>query len=66
MLILSRMVGEKIMIGEDICLVVQEIQGGKVRLGIEAPKSVPIYREELLANNPPPGGLAGRSSKKPK
>jgi carbon storage regulator len=48
MLVLSRTLGESIVIGEDIRVTVVEIDRGKVRIGIEAPREVPIYREELL------------------
>ena len=47
MLILSRMVGERIMIGNDIEIVVREIRGDQVRLGIEAPAHVSVHREEI-------------------
>lgn len=49
MLILSRRPGEAILVGEGIRLVVLECDRGGVRLGIEAPPSVAIVREELLA-----------------
>jgi len=48
MLILSRKLGEKIFIGDNICITVMGIDRGKIRLGISAPKDVPIYRQELL------------------
>lgn len=55
MLVLSRNIDEKIRIGEDITIVVVDVQGGKVRLGIEAPRTVPVHREEIYdqvkANN---------------
>lgn len=47
MLVLSRKQDEKIMIGDQITLMVISIQGDKVRLGIEAPKEVSIHREEV-------------------
>lgn len=47
MLILSRHVGEKIMIGDDIVITVTSIQGDKVGLGINAPQSVKIHRQEV-------------------
>lgn len=60
MLVLSRKLGEKIYIGDNICITVVDIDRGKIRLGIEAPRDVPIYRQELLplaqqqaAANPP-------------
>lgn len=48
MLVLSRKVGEKIMIGDDIEVVVVDIRGNKVRLGFKAPKSVKILRTEII------------------
>ena len=48
MLVLSRKLGEKIVIGENICITVVDIDRGKIRLGIEAPRDVPIFRQELL------------------
>lgn len=47
MLVLSRRLGEKIFIGHDITIMVVDIDRGKIRLGIEAPKDTQIYREEL-------------------
>jgi len=49
MLVLSRKVGEKVRIGNDIELVVVAVQGDTVRLGISAPKGVPIHRQEIYA-----------------
>jgi len=48
MLILTRKVGETITIGEDIQVKVLSVQGGKVRLGIDAPREVSVNREEVL------------------
>ena len=48
MLVLSRKLGEKICIGENICITVVDIDRGKLRLGIEAPRDVPVFRQELL------------------
>lgn len=47
MLVLTRKKDEKIMFGDSITIVVIEIRGDKVRLGIEAPKDVPVHREEV-------------------
>jgi len=47
MLILSRKKNEKIRIGDGITIIVVEIRGDVVRLGIEAPKDVPVHREEV-------------------
>ena len=52
MLVLSRKLGEKIFIGDNICITVVDIDRGKIRLGIEAPRDVPIYRQELLPLKP--------------
>ena len=51
MLVLSRKLGEKIYIGDNVCITVVDIDRGKIRLGIEAPRDVPIYRQELLPLN---------------
>lgn len=47
MLVLSRKVGEKILIGEHISVTVVRVAPGVVRLGVEAPDNLPIMREEL-------------------
>ncbi|HEV3485728.1 MAG TPA: carbon storage regulator, partial [Vicinamibacterales bacterium] len=47
MLSITRRVGERIVIGDDIVLHVQEVSGGLVRIGIEAPEALPVYREEI-------------------
>lgn len=47
MLVLSRKKNESIIINDDITIVVVEIRGDKVRLGIEAPKEVPVHRNEV-------------------
>lgn len=49
MLVLSRKKNESIIINNDITIVVVEIRGDKVRLGIEAPREVPVYRNEVHA-----------------
>jgi carbon storage regulator len=46
-LILTRRPGERVVIGEDIFVSVMSVSGHSVRLGIEAPGGVPIYREEI-------------------
>lgn len=48
MLVLSRKKDEAIHIGDNIRIVVVEVQGNKVRLGIEAPKDVSVHRHEVL------------------
>lgn len=47
MLVLSRRKNESVMVGEDIEIVVAEIRGDKVRLGISAPRYVPVHRREV-------------------
>ncbi len=47
MLVLSRKKNESIVISNDIVITVVEIRGDKVRLGIEAPKDVPVHRQEV-------------------
>lgn len=48
MLVLTRRISEKLIIGDDVNVIVLGIKGNQVRLGIEAPKEVNIAREELL------------------
>lgn len=48
MLVLSRKIGERIVIDDQIVVTVIEIRGGQIRLGIEAPKEIPVWREEVL------------------
>lgn len=47
MLILTRKLGEKINIGDDITITLVEIKGAQVKLGIEAPKHIEIHRQEI-------------------
>jgi carbon storage regulator len=47
MLIVTRRAGEKIMLGDDIVVEVMELSGNSVRIGIAAPRSIPVYREEV-------------------
>ena len=48
MLVLARKVGQSIVISDNIELLVIEVRGNQVRLGIEAPRSIPVHRKELL------------------
>lgn len=49
MLVLSRKLSEKVLIGSDIEIVVVDIDRGKIRLGITCPRAIPIFREEVLS-----------------
>ena len=66
MLVLSRKVGERLVIGDSIVLTVLSIQGTTVKVGIAAPREVAVVRSELLSPAAPatpdsrqPSGLAG-------
>lgn len=48
MLVLSRKVNEKIVIGDNVVVTVTEIRGDKVRLGVDAPMEVPVHRQEVF------------------
>jgi carbon storage regulator len=66
MLVLSRKKNESIVINNDITIVVVEIRGDKVRLGVEAPKEVPVHRREVYdaikRNNPSGASQPGAPS----
>jgi len=47
MLVLSRKANERIVIADDIVVTVVDIRGDKVRLGIDAPKEIPVHRQEI-------------------
>jgi len=47
MLILTRKVGESLIIGDDVSVIVLGVKGNQVRLGVDAPKSVSVHREEI-------------------
>ncbi|MDR1143822.1 MAG: carbon storage regulator CsrA [Spirochaetaceae bacterium] len=48
MLILSRKINERIMIGDDISVSIIEIRGDQVRIGVDAPKTVKVFRQEVF------------------
>jgi carbon storage regulator len=48
MLILTRRVGESVVIGEDVTVTVLGVKGNQVRIGINAPKTVSVHREEIF------------------
>lgn len=69
MLVLSRHRDEKIMLGDDIVVMVVDIRGDKVRLGFEAPRGTLIYRQEVydaIHGNGPPIVAEASTDVKPK
>ena len=48
MLVISRQPGDSILIGDDIKVIILEVSGDKIKIGIEAPKSIRIMRNEVL------------------
>ncbi|HZO22498.1 MAG TPA: carbon storage regulator CsrA [Steroidobacteraceae bacterium] len=70
MLILTRRVGETLMVGNDVTVTVLGVKGNQVRVGINAPKSVAVHREEIFvriqrensaATQAPPDGAGGEA-----
>ena len=53
MLVLTRKLMEKLYIGDDVCVTVVRLEGGQVRLGIDAPREVAVVRAELLDGREP-------------
>lgn len=53
MLVIKRALGEKILIGDNITITVVDIGQGWIRLGLEVPRDVPIYRQKFLPMRPP-------------
>jgi carbon storage regulator len=47
MLILTRRVGEKVMVGNDVAVTIVGVKGNQIRIGIDAPKNVAIHRKEI-------------------
>jgi carbon storage regulator len=47
MLMMTRRAGQKIIVGDDVTIEVVEVAGHTVRIGVNAPRSVPVYREEI-------------------
>ena len=48
MLILTRKIGESLMIGDEVTITVLEVKGNQVRIGIKAPKDISVHREEIF------------------
>ena len=51
MLVLTRKLGESIQIGENISIAVVRVRGNRVQLGIQAPRDVPIFRDEVVSRD---------------
>ena len=66
MLIITRRAGERIMLGDDIRIEIMEVVGSSVRVGVEAPRSVPIYREEIWSAVKEENKAAAESTKLPR
>ena len=62
MLILSRKVDEKIKIGDDITITLIEVHGDQVKIGVEAPKNVKVFRQEVFDAIQTPNREAAASS----
>ena len=63
MLVLARKVGQSIVIGDNVELMVIEVRGDQVRLGVTAPKDIPVHRKELLEQIRQENLMAGDSEK---
>ena len=61
MLILTRRVGESVMIGEDVTITVLRVKGTQVRLGVTAPRTVSVQREEVSGRSRPEEPGTGES-----
>lgn len=62
LLVVSRKVGERILIGEQITITVVKVGSGGVRIGVEAPKEMPVVREELAEQIRKEQGVALRAT----
>ncbi len=58
MLVLSRKVGERIVVGDNITITVVRMGNGSVRIGVEAPQDLPIMRQELMLREASPARQA--------
>jgi carbon storage regulator len=64
-LILTRKVGESVMIGNDVSITVLRVKGNQVRLGVNAPKDVSVQREEIIKRIAAGNGAAAADSAEP-
>ena len=68
MLILTRRVGETVMIGENVTVTVLGVKGNQVRIGVNAPRDVAVHREEIferIKREEQDGGTSARSAARP-
>ncbi|MFV0275876.1 MAG: carbon storage regulator CsrA [Parahaliea sp.] len=63
MLILTRRVGETLMVGDDITVTVLGVKGNQVRIGVNAPRDVAVHREEIYNRIQEDGDVAPKADK---
>lgn len=66
MLILTRRIGEHIHVGDDLTVMIADVDRGAVRIGITAPKEVPVHREEIYRRILAAGGVEIKKVRKDK
>ena len=62
MLVLSRRPGQSIVVGDDIVVTIVELRNGRVQLGVQAPKYVPVFRQEIVDRMRRTGEVTGLSA----